>query len=180
MGTSASTEQASESTMAYQSQAEGGVTFEQKVVQLAQPNKAIRAACYSLSGHNTKGTDCGSCPYCVSLLPSPPGSAPSEAGSTQDEAAESLDSANNNVISKDDAALTIVRSALGAVIDRVQKDLGFPTDDTSKRASEVFSYNLAAQASFQLHTDWEILPGFNLQATSLKTAVADASGLAGK
>lgn len=166
--------------MAHQSQAEGGVTTEQKVVELVQPNKASRVACYSLGSHGAKGTDCGRCPYCVSLLPSPPGSAPSETGSTQDETLESLGSDNNNIISKDDAAITIVRSALGAVIDRVQKDLGFPTDDTTNRASEVFTYNLAAQASFQLHTDWEILPGFNLQAASLKTAVADASGLGGK
>lgn len=166
--------------MAHQSQTEGGVALQQKVVELVQPTTASRVACYSLGAHSAKGTDCGRCPYCVSLLPSPPGSAPSQAGSTHDGTFESLASGNNNIIDKNDQTVTTVRSALGAVIDRVQKDLGFPTDDTTQRASEAFSYNLAAQASFQLHTEWEILRGFILQAASLKTAVADASGLAGK
>lgn len=130
--------------MAHQSQAEGGVTLDQKVVELVQSNKAGRVACYTLGAHSAKGTDCGHCPYCVSLLPSPPGSVPSEAGSTQDGALESLGFGNNNIINKSDETVTTVRSALGAVIDRVQKDLGFPTDDT-KRASEAFSYNLAAR-----------------------------------
>jgi len=38
-----------------------------------------------------------------------------------------------------------VENAMGGVIDQLQAQLGFPTDETSKKPSEVLTYAVSAQ-----------------------------------
>ncbi|KAH6651288.1 hypothetical protein F5144DRAFT_598684 [Chaetomium tenue] len=76
----------------------------------------------------------------------------------------------------DTVAVQGVEGAMGGVMDQLQAQLGFPTDDTAKKPSEVLTYAVSAHSSFFLKQEWEIMRGFKLRGVKLKAKMGKISG----
>ncbi|RYP92964.1 hypothetical protein DL770_000924 [Monosporascus sp. CRB-9-2] len=78
---------------------------------------------------------------------------------------------DTSVISDEAEAMS---KAMGGITDKLQSQLNIPKVESGKPSVGLY-YNVAAQATVELQTDWEIVPGLNLQGVKLRTKIAKTS-----
>ncbi|UKZ80359.1 hypothetical protein TrVFT333_008117 [Trichoderma virens FT-333] len=93
-------------------------------------------------------------------------------GSSQAEETSTGDTESDTSVISDEAEA--MSKAMGRITDKLQSQLNIPKVESGKPSVGLY-YNVAAQATVELQTDWEIVPGLNLQGVKLRTKIAKTS-----
>ena len=72
-----------------------------------------------------------------------------------------------------------VKTAMGKLLDDVQRQTQFPTDNPEQPPSSM-TYAIAASLNVDLQTQWTLFPGFALDAVRLGVAVNKQTSSSGK
>ncbi|EHK24309.1 uncharacterized protein TRIVIDRAFT_219767 [Trichoderma virens Gv29-8] len=95
-----------------------------------------------------------------------------QGGSSQAEETSTGDTESDTSVISDEAEA--MSKAMGRITDKLQSQLNIPKVESGKSSVGLY-YNVAAQATVELQTDWEIIPGLNLQGVKLRTKIAKTS-----